>query len=193
MLLRIDDTDRTREVEGAVEEIVADLDWLGIVLNEGPVRRAAASNVTARRRARWGRRTRRARSGSDGRRCSVPTAAPPTTWRASSTTTISRSRTSFAAPTTARTPSSSGELSRALGFEPPEYVHHGLLLGSDGKKFSKRTGAPTIASLRRRASRPRRYVRISRSWVSPRTTSIWTRSGFRGSRSTRSRRSRTRH
>ena len=40
------------------------------------------------------------------------------------------------------------ELSRALGFEPPEYVHHGLLLGADGKKLSKRTGAPTIASLR---------------------------------------------
>jgi tRNA synthetases class I (E and Q), catalytic domain len=40
------------------------------------------------------------------------------------------------------------ELARALGFEPPEYVHHGLLLGRDGKKLSKRTGAPTVASLR---------------------------------------------
>ena len=30
------------------------------------------------------------------------------------------------------------ELARALGFEPPEYVHHGLLLGEDGKKLSKR-------------------------------------------------------
>jgi glutamyl/glutaminyl-tRNA synthetase len=40
------------------------------------------------------------------------------------------------------------ELSRALGFEPPEYVHHGLLLGPDGKKLSKREGAPTLASYR---------------------------------------------
>ena len=39
-------------------------------------------------------------------------------------------------------------LSRALGFEPPEYVHHGLLLGPDGKKLSKRAGAPTLAGYR---------------------------------------------
>ena len=84
------------------------------------------------------------------------------------------------------------ELSRALGFEPPEYVHHGLLLGADGKKLSKRTGAPTIASSARRAYPRRRCARTSRSWVSPRTTSIWTSSGSAGSRSTRSRRSRTR-
>ena len=40
------------------------------------------------------------------------------------------------------------QLSRALGFEPPEYVHHGLLLGPDGKKLSKRAGAPTLAGYR---------------------------------------------
>jgi glutamyl/glutaminyl-tRNA synthetase len=42
------------------------------------------------------------------------------------------------------------ELSRALGFEPPEYVHHGLLLGPDGKKLSKREGATTLAEYRER-------------------------------------------
>ena len=30
------------------------------------------------------------------------------------------------------------ELIRALGAEPPEYIHHGLLLGEDGTKLSKR-------------------------------------------------------
>jgi glutamyl/glutaminyl-tRNA synthetase len=40
------------------------------------------------------------------------------------------------------------ELSRALGFEPPEYVQHGLLLGPDGKKLSKRAGARTLADYR---------------------------------------------
>ena len=40
------------------------------------------------------------------------------------------------------------ELSRALGFDPPEYVHHGLLLGNDGKKLSKREGAPTLEQYR---------------------------------------------
>src|SRR5687767_348414 len=39
-LLRIDDTDPAREVEGAVEEILSDLEWLGIVWNEGPTRQS---------------------------------------------------------------------------------------------------------------------------------------------------------
>jgi glutamyl-tRNA synthetase len=40
------------------------------------------------------------------------------------------------------------ELIRALGGEPPEYVHHGLLLGEDGRKLSKRHGASSLADLR---------------------------------------------
>jgi glutamyl/glutaminyl-tRNA synthetase len=40
------------------------------------------------------------------------------------------------------------QLIRALGGEPPEYVHHGLLLGDDGKKLSKRHGATSVADLR---------------------------------------------
>src|SRR5216683_2246937 len=39
-------------------------------------------------------------------------------------------------------------LIRALGAEPPEYVHHGLLLGDDGTKLSKRHGASSLADLR---------------------------------------------
>jgi glutamyl/glutaminyl-tRNA synthetase len=40
------------------------------------------------------------------------------------------------------------ELHRALGTTPPEYVHHGLILGEDGKKLSKRAEGATVASLR---------------------------------------------
>ncbi len=39
-------------------------------------------------------------------------------------------------------------LHEALGTEPPEYVHHGLILGPDGKKLSKRAEGATVASLR---------------------------------------------
>ena len=39
-------------------------------------------------------------------------------------------------------------LHEALGTEPPEYVHHGLILGDDGKKLSKRAEGATVASLR---------------------------------------------
>src|SRR5206468_6507086 len=39
-------------------------------------------------------------------------------------------------------------LHEALGTVPPEYVHHGLILGADGKKLSKRADGATVASLR---------------------------------------------
>ena len=40
-------------------------------------------------------------------------------------------------------------LYRALGETPPEFVHLGLILGSDGKKLSKRHGAESVAEFRR--------------------------------------------
>jgi glutamyl/glutaminyl-tRNA synthetase len=39
-------------------------------------------------------------------------------------------------------------LHRALGTEPPEYIHHALILGPDGRKLSKRDGMSSIADLR---------------------------------------------
>ncbi len=35
-----------------------------------------------------------------------------------------------------------------LGYTPPVYLHHGLLLGSDGAKLSKRSGSHSVAELR---------------------------------------------
>src|SRR5439155_25705984 len=39
-------------------------------------------------------------------------------------------------------------LAEALGATPAEYVHHGLILGEDGRKLSKRSPGATVASLR---------------------------------------------
>ena len=36
LILRIEDTDRTRLVEGAVENLISTLEWSGIEFNEGP-------------------------------------------------------------------------------------------------------------------------------------------------------------
>ena len=50
---------------------------------------------------------------------------------------------------------------RALGAEPPEYIHHGLLVGEDGTKLSKRHWAVPLAELRDRGIPPealRRYL-----------------------------------
>jgi len=39
-------------------------------------------------------------------------------------------------------------LHQALGSEPPAVIHHGLVVGEDGKKLSKRAEGATVASLR---------------------------------------------
>ena len=50
MLLRIDDTDPARNIEGGEEAILRDLEWLGIGWDEGPgaAERAGAHRGTAR-------------------------------------------------------------------------------------------------------------------------------------------------
>lgn len=34
--MRIEDTDQTRKVDGAVEALISDLEWSGVHCNEGP-------------------------------------------------------------------------------------------------------------------------------------------------------------
>ncbi len=45
-------------------------------------------------------------------------------------------------------------LQALLSLPTPRYAHHGLIMGSDGKKFSKRDHAATIRALRERGVRP---------------------------------------
>jgi hypothetical protein len=54
-------------------------------------------------------------------------------------------------------------LFEALGATPPEFVHHGLILGDDGRKLSKRAAGATVASLREDGFPRRPYARTSRS------------------------------
>src|SRR6266545_1981284 len=56
MLLRIDDTDPQRNVPGGEEEIVRDLEWLGLAWEEGPIRQSER-----RRRRRFRDHAHRAR------------------------------------------------------------------------------------------------------------------------------------
>jgi glutamyl/glutaminyl-tRNA synthetase len=57
MLLRIDDTDDSRAVEGAPEAIERDLCWLGLVWDEGPLRQSGARATWRRRRPPTARST----------------------------------------------------------------------------------------------------------------------------------------
>ncbi len=45
-------------------------------------------------------------------------------------------------------------LQTLLGWPAPRYRHHGLLLGADGKRLSKRDNAPTLAALREAGHSP---------------------------------------
>ena len=148
LVLRIDDTDAARAVSGAEESILADLEWLGLRWDEGPVRQSEraerhreAARTIGEPDAEGALRFRGATLvRADGR---------PTYQLASvvddldlGITHVIRGKDLL--PATAL----QEEIARALGAEPPEYLHHGLLVGEDGRKLSKREQAASVAGLR---------------------------------------------
>jgi glutamyl/glutaminyl-tRNA synthetase len=142
MLLRIDDTDPARNVPGGGQAIVEDLRWLGIEWDDGPVRQSER-----------GERYREAAEQLGTTRLDGVTLVREdgtATYQLASvvddidfgiTHVIRGNDHRPNAPLHAK-------LARALGAEPPEYIHHGLILGEDGKKLSKRAEGATVASLR---------------------------------------------
>ena len=148
LVLRIDDTDAARTEPGSEEEILRELDWLGIAWDEGPVRQSErvdrhleAARAIAETDADGALRFQRATLvRADGR---------PTYQLASvvddldlGITHVIRGKDLL--PSTRLQEA----IARALGAEPPEYVHHGLLVGDDGRKLSKRERAASLAGLR---------------------------------------------
>ncbi|HZQ89135.1 MAG TPA: glutamate--tRNA ligase family protein [Gaiellaceae bacterium] len=148
MLLRIDDTDRARNVEEGAHAIASDLEWLGVRWDEGPVHqssrfvrhREAAHQIgepDAEGALRFGRTTLLRPDGT------------PTYQLASAVDDLDFDITHVIRGSDHRANAElQRELIRALGGEPPEFIHHGLLLGEDGTKLSKRHGASTLADLR---------------------------------------------
>jgi glutamyl/glutaminyl-tRNA synthetase len=141
MLLRIDDTDAARNLEGGEEEILRDLEWLGVEWDEGPVRQSERVERYREAAAKLGDRF----DGvtlvrEDGR---------PTYHLASVVDDVDFGITHVIRGNDHR-PNEAlhRRLAEALGATPPEYVHHGLILGEDGKKLSKRAEGATVASLR---------------------------------------------
>ncbi|HEV2712905.1 MAG TPA: glutamate--tRNA ligase family protein, partial [Gaiellaceae bacterium] len=142
MLLRIDDTDPARNVPGGEDAILRDLEWLGIDWDEGPVRQSD-------RQERY--REAASQLGGDrfGRTTLVREDGTATYHLASVVDDIDFGITRVYRGNDHR-PNEQlhRQLHEALGTAPPEYVHHGLILGEDGKKLSKRAAGATVESLR---------------------------------------------
>ena len=140
MLLRIDDTDPARNVPGGEEEVVRDLEWLGISWDEGPVRQSGRAErhreVAAPLGDRFDGLTLLREDGS------------PTYHLASVVDDIDFGITHVVRGNDHR-PNEPlhRRLFEALGATPPEFVHHGLILGADGRKLAKRAPGATVASL----------------------------------------------
>ena len=141
MLLRIDDTDPARNVPGGEEELLRDLEWLGVQWDEGPVRQSERRERHLEAGAQLGERF-------DGITL-VREDGTPTYHLASVVDDVDFGITHVVRGNDHRP---NEDLHRrlfvALGAEPPEFVHHGLILGEDGKKLSKRAEGATVASLR---------------------------------------------
>ncbi len=141
MLLRIDDTDRARNVAGGEEAILRDLEWLGITRDEGPVRQSGRADRHREAGAPLGDRfeglTLLREDGS------------PTYHLASVVDDIDFGITHVVRGNDHR-PNEAlhRRLFEALGATPPEFVHHGLILGPDGRKLAKRAPGSTVESLR---------------------------------------------
>ena len=155
LVLRIDDTDPSRTVDGGVETIVADLAWLGLAFDEGPVRQSERGGVyeEAVARALNSGRAERTQDGSVRLGRGGTTLLRPdgtATYQLASvvddialgiTHVIRGNDHRPNLPVQTRVAS-------ALGSHLPVVIHHGLILGEDGKKLSKRHGHSSIADLR---------------------------------------------
>ncbi len=141
MLLRIDDTDPRRNVPGGEEAILRDLEWLGVTVDEGPIRQSERQERYREAAAPLGDRF--------GRVTLLREDGTATYQLASVVDDIDYGITHVIRGNDHRP---NEELQRrlfeALGAPAPQFVHHGLILGPDGKKLSKRAEGATVASLR---------------------------------------------
>ena len=154
LLLRIDDTDPSRNVPGGEEAILDDLRWLGVDWDEGPVRQSERQD-----------RYREPAAGLPQRFQGVTLLRDDgtATYHLASVVDDIDFEITLVLRGNDHRPNEPlhRALAEALGAAPPEYRHHGLILGPDGKKISKRAQGASVASLREQgipAEAVRRYL-----------------------------------
>ena len=141
MLLRIDDTDPARNVPGGEEAILDELRWIGVTWDEGPVRQSDRAE-----------RYREAAEGLPQRVEGVTLLRDDgtATYHLASVVDDADFGITHVIRGNDHRPNEAlhRALAAALGVTAPEYIHHGLILGEDGKKISKRAVGGSLESLR---------------------------------------------
>jgi tRNA synthetases class I (E and Q), catalytic domain/Anticodon binding domain len=141
MLLRIDDTDPARNIPGGEEAILEDLRWLGIDWDDGPARQSERLD-----------RHREAAAGLPARFDGITLLREDGTATYHLASVVDDADFGITHVIRGNDHRPNEQLHRrlheTLGTAPPEYIHHGLILGADGKKLSKRAEGATVASLR---------------------------------------------
>jgi hypothetical protein len=153
LVLRIDDTDPERVVPGGEAAILDDLDWLGVTWDEGPVRQSARAGLYAEaveRALAAGGAERDADGSVRLQGTTLVRADGSATYQLASVVDDLELGITHIIRGSDHRPNEElhRRIARAIGGELPEVIHHGLLLGADGKKLSKREGHASVADLR---------------------------------------------
>jgi hypothetical protein len=158
LVLRIDDTDPERNLAGGEEAILADLEWLGIAWDEGPYRQSERAERHAEAAAQ-ALDAGAVRDPDGSIRLGGTTLAradgTPTYQLATVADDLDFGITHIIRGSDHR-PNEEVQrrIAQALGGELPEVIHHGLLLGEDGKKLSKRAEHSSVGDLRNEGMPP---------------------------------------
>jgi glutamyl/glutaminyl-tRNA synthetase len=153
LTLRIDDTDAARRLEGGEAALVSDLEWLGIAWDRGPVRQSERGAVHAAAAHVAEREGGAVRDADGSLRLDGVTLVRPdgtaTYQLATVADDLEMGITHIIRGSDHRPNEVLQErIARAIGSVLPEVIHHGLLLGDDGKKLSKRHGHAAVGDLR---------------------------------------------
>jgi glutamyl-tRNA synthetase len=155
LVLRIDDTDASRTVAGGEEAILGELEWLGVGFDEGPVRQSERGDLYAEaaERAVVAGEAERDADGAvrlkQGGATLLRDDGTATYQLASVVDDLALGVTHVIRGNDHRPNLEVQQrIARATGGDLPEVIHHGLVLGEDGKKLSKRHGHSSIAELR---------------------------------------------
>jgi glutamyl/glutaminyl-tRNA synthetase len=142
MLLRIDDTDAARNLPGGEEAILRDLEWIGVTWEEGPVRQSDRQDLYRAAAERLG-------GGRFGRAILLREDGTATYHLASVVDDVDFGITHVIRGADHRPNEALHRaMTEALGAQPPQYLHHGLILGPQGGKLSKRDEVASVADLR---------------------------------------------